>query len=166
MNTRILPLPAIVLTMASVAQFCRAQTQRPVEVAATIGANRRYVDIPAAVAYGGSVSIPVAGRFTIRPEILADTGEDYQATLALVNVMRDFTDPHRKAAGYWVASFGGVRTYEAWVREGTWQWAALGGIGMRFDMGERWTARAEFRMGSPAFPVITFGVGLKLGTRR
>lgn len=135
------------------------------DVLATFGSYRRYLDEPPAFTYGAAVKIPVTRRFAVRPEFLGDNGRVYSHLLALGSVTGDFTSPEKVAVGYWVASAGGVRERQGFSAFNFWTWAVLGGVGVRFPIGERWTAAAEFRAGLPAFPLVTFNVGYRWGRR-
>ena len=153
MSRRIVRFAACLLLMAVSAAAA--------EILAAVGSYRRYLDEPAALTCGLAAKFPVTRRLSIRPEFLIDNGRYYSNRLALGSVTGDFTDPEKTAVGYWVAGGGGVRTREESFAFNVWQWALLGGVGVRFAVGERWTAAAEFRTGMPAFPLVTFNIGYR-----
>jgi hypothetical protein len=158
MSRRLSRIGACLLLVPGSLDHCRAA-----EFLATLGSYKRYLDEPAAVAFGVALKIPVHRRFSIRPEFLFDNGRNYSSVLALASVTGDFTQPEKPVVGYWVAGAGGVRTRERALAFVPLQWAVLGGLGMRFAIRERWTAVAEFRAGWPAFPLVTFNIGYRWG---
>ncbi len=154
------------LALASCVLGAFVEVSHSAEVLATFGSYRRYLDEPAAFSSGVSVKIPVTLRISVRPEFLADGGRVYSNLLALGSVTGDFTDPGKAVVGYWVASGGIVQTREEAFAFNAWQWAALGGAGVRFALTQNWSAAAEFRAGMPAFPLVTFNVGYRWGKSR
>ena len=136
------------------------------ELLATMGSYRRYLDEPAAFTYGVAVKVPVSRWVSLRPELLADNGKEYSNVVVLGSVMGDFTRPEKRAVGYWIASAGGTRTREQRFAFHSWQWALLGGAGVRLKLGERWSAATEVRTGMPAFPLFTVNVGYRWGSER
>jgi hypothetical protein len=144
--------------MTGSAEVCQAA-----EVLVAVGSYKRFLDEPAALTGGVAVKIPVSSRFSVRSEYLADNSKNYPNRLVLGSLVGDFTDPDKRAVGYWVASAGGVRTGDEYIAFNAWRWALFGGVGVRFAIRERWTAAAEFRAGWPAFPLVTFNVGYRWG---
>ena len=135
------------------------------ELSATFGSYKRYLDEPNSVTYGGSIRIPLARRWSVRPEVLVDNGGNFSNVLALGSVMFDFTDPDKRAVGYAVFTAGTVQTMEQRISFSASRWLGAGGAGVRFALSDRWVAAAEVRAGMPAFPLITFNLGYRWGRR-
>lgn len=155
-----LPCSVAVMLVLSLAGACPAA-----EVLGTVASYKRYLDEPASATYGAAVRVPVFRKLSLRPEVLADTGTNFSSILALGSVILDFSNPERRAVGYAVFSSGIVRTLDERISFSASRWVAAGGAGVRFAISDRWIAAAEARVGMPVFPLITFNVGYRWGSR-
>ena len=160
MNARMSSTASRLLAICFFAGCCSAA-----ELSATFGSYKRYLDEPNSATYGGSIRIPLARRWSVRPEVLVDNGKNFSNVLALGSVMFDFTDPDKRAVGYAVFSAGTVQTLDQRISFSASHWLGAGGAGVRFALSEHWIAAAEMRVGMPAFPLITFNLGYRWGRR-
>jgi hypothetical protein len=160
MKARISSSASGLLAICFLASCCSAA-----ELSATFGSYKRYLDEPDSATYGGSIRIPLARRWSVRPEVLVDNGRNFSNVLALGTVMFDFTDPDKRAVGYAVFSAGTVQTMEQHISFSASHWLGAGGAGVRFALSDQWVAAAEVRAGMPAFPLITFNLGYRWGRR-
>ena len=147
--------------MLAATPLCKAET----EVSGVVGFYRPFLDEPAEFLAGAAVRFPLTKRFSVRPEFLANSYSNHSDRLGILGVTFDVTDP-RKRAVFFVSGGGGfVRTHDKRINYTYYEATALGGVGVRFALGERWTAGTEFRLGANAFPQVTFSVGMQVGKR-
>jgi hypothetical protein len=136
------------------------------ELTGTFGALKPYIDEPAGAAAGAALRVPVSRGVAIRPEFISSSQSYYRHSLGLASVTVDFTKPDRSVVGYVSAGAGA-----AWVREKPIDYtyvrkALLTGAGVRYTGASRFVAGAEFRVGVPAFPLLTFYAGFRFGRQR
>jgi hypothetical protein len=133
------------------------------ELTGSIGAHKPYIDERAGLAGGAALRIPISRRAALRPEFIASSQDYYSHLLGLGSVTFDFTDPDGPAVGYAVAGAGVRRVREKPIGYTYVDRAWMGGVGVRLGGRSRWAAGAEFRVGAPAFPLVTFYAGFRFG---
>jgi hypothetical protein len=143
-----------------------ALVAEPIELHATTGYHRVYLDEPGGLAKGGALRIPLTRRFAIRPEFLASSEQQYRHFIFVGSATWDFTNPEKPVVGYIVGGAGVLETFERNFSYAYVSPVILGGVGVRFSFGNYWTANTEFRIGSDAFPLVTAGLGFRFGKRQ
>ena len=136
------------------------------EVTGSAGYLKPFLDETGGLAWGGSLRILLTDRLAVRPEVVGGDIAGYRRVLAVGSVTFDVTNPEAPAVVYLVGGAGVSHSYHRIISYSYDEWTALGGAGIRYRLGSRWTATMEFRVGSDAFPLITGGIGYKFGTRK
>jgi hypothetical protein len=155
--------PRCFLLLLAFLPACHAA--EPVELLGTLGFHRAYLDVRGGLTGGVALRVPVSRRLALRPEFLITDEPYYRHATVLGSAMFDITDPDRSTVAYLVGGGGMVRTREKPISYTLNEGTVLGGIGVRFAAGERWTAGTEFRVGPNAFPLITGYFGFRLRRR-
>ena len=135
----------------------------PVEILGSIGYYRAFLDEPGELAGGAAVRVRVARRWAIRPEFIASSYSDYLHTSLIGSVTFDVTDPDRPVVAYVSGGAGFLRTQDKRINYSYHEGVGIVGAGVRFALGKYWTAGSEFRLGTNAFPLLTFNLGIKVG---
>jgi hypothetical protein len=154
-------LISVCICLLAAMPLCRAET----EVSGIVGFYRPFLDERAEFLAGAAVRLPLTKRFSVRPEFLASSYSYHSDQLGIVSVTFDVTDPRKRAVLFVSGGGGFVRTHDKRINYTYYEATALGGVGVRFALGERWTAGTEFRLGANAFPQVTFSVGMQVGKR-
>jgi hypothetical protein len=139
--------------------------QAGAEISGIIGFYRPFLDESPEFLAGAAVRAPLTRRFAVRPEFLANSQSYHSDQLVIASVTFDVTDPERRAVMFVSGGGGFVRTHDKRINYTYYEGTGLAGVGVRVAMGERWTAGGEFRLGSNAFPQVTFSVGIRVGRR-
>jgi len=157
----------MLVKIGGVALLCAsAVAADPLELLATTGYHRAYLDEIGGFASGGALRIPLTRRLAIRPEFLVSSEHKYRHFMFLGSATFDFTNPDNHVAGYLAGGAGVLETIE---KRFTYTYVSptfTGGVGVRFSFGNYWTANTEFRLGSDSFPLVTAGVGFRFGKRQ
>ena len=160
----LLNLPRFLLACVcwfAVTPLCKAEA----EISGTVGFYRPFLDEPSEFLAGGAVRIPLTRRLAVRPEFHANSYRDHHDRLVIGSVTFDVTDPRKRAVLFVSGGGGFLRTHDKRIDYTYYEGTALGGVGVRFAIGERWTAGSEFRLGMNAFPQVTFNIGIQVGRR-
>ena len=151
-------------TLLATTFFCAcAAAAEPVEITGSIGYYRAFLDEPGELATGAAVRLPLTRRLAVRPEFVASSYADYFHASVLGSITYDVSDPDRPVVAYVSAGGGLLRTRDKRIDYSYTEGVGLGGVGVRFALGSRWTAGTEFRIGTNAFPLVTFHIGIKVG---
>jgi hypothetical protein len=156
-NLRIAVLACICWVAAT--PLCKAEA----EISGVVGFYRPFLDERAEFLGGAAVRVPLTSRLAIRPEFLANAYANHSDNLAIASVTFDVTDPGKRAVVFVSGGGGFLRTHDKRINYTYYEATGLGGVGVRFSFGERWTAGSEFRLGTNAFPQVTFSVGMQIG---
>jgi hypothetical protein len=135
------------------------------EILGSVGYFRAFLDEPGEFAGGAALRIPVVRRLAIRPEFIVSNQRGYTHALVIGSATVDVSDPHKPVVAYISGGGGFIRTHAKSIGYSYSEGLALAGAGVRFVLGDRWTAGSEFRLGTSGFPLITFNIGIRLGEK-
>jgi hypothetical protein len=124
------------------------------------GALQPYLDEPWQFAGAGSVRACVTKRIAVEPEVVVSPGSHFERWMVTANVLVDLKKPGQ-VTPYAVGGIGYAREHDVHV---TWRRSYLalnGGIGVRFNVGERLFVAPEFRLGDD-LGLLVFGIGYHL----
>jgi hypothetical protein len=153
----------LMFCLATIGGAASRASAEPVEILGSIGLYRAFLDEPAELAGSIAVRVPITRRLAIRPEFIASSYTDYLHTSIVGSATFDVTNPDRAVVAFVSGGGGWLRTHDKRINYSYDEGVGLAGVGVRFVVGKIWTAGSEFRLGTNAFPLLTFSVGIRLG---
>lgn len=155
-------LRRVLVVFATVAGTARGSGGAPV-LLPVIGYAKPYLDERGSIALGAALQVPVTSKLAVRPEYVQARQRFYGQRFFAVSGLWYLAPKESRVGGYLVAGPCFVRREERTISYRSYVPGVLFGTGLHWRFGKRWIAGPEFRLGTNAFPLLTFSIGGRLG---
>lgn len=137
-------------------------TRRSIELKATAGLTRFFLDEPASFSVGGAIRLGVADRVGLEPSFLYASDHRFKHRIARVSVAYDVAGLGRRSTLYLATGGGVIIRHDKLIDFTSTEASVVGAVGVRIRVGNRLVVTPEVRLGTNEMGLV-WSLGYRLG---